>query len=224
MKLEDRIAVANSRNRKSRDRKKAKAVDKVQAQQVIYGLWLEWQRDQDWQAVPLNIPERATIQMKWKAHMRDAKNDPNFYRLFEWSVKNWRAIMGDQFRGMANPPNQPVAKFFVKCLPQFIQAYRKKEDVLRHAEMTTREVMIEKIMKRSGKSQEVAEAEVDERLGLTRLKADIQEERRRLQQLQNRNAETEAVSQRLRLLERRRKRTQARAEKDVIENEYDKWV
>lgn len=153
--------------------------------------------------------ERQILLSAYKRH-NSAGNDPAFIPMMEWCVGQWAMIMGTKFRGMVEPPRDPSIRFFVKLLPRFIEAYRDRDLLERFSRMTTREQMIHQLVAK-GRDQQAAEREVDERLGLLKLKQEIEAERKQLQILQRQSAQYAEQEKRVQLMERHARRTERRA-------------
>lgn len=131
--------------------------------------------------------------------------------LLDWSLQNWPSIMQGYFRWMADAPTMPEIRFFVRFIDKMILAYSRKDDLSKLAAMTTREQMVYHLVKKKGVAPEVAEREVDERLGLQKIKDEIQAERQKLQRLHQNSAAYAEAQQRLSFMEKTKQQEESRA-------------
>jgi hypothetical protein len=145
-----------------------------------------------------------------------------FVPLLQWSVAQWRSIVSAYFRWMPDAPVLPEPRFFVRFIDRFLNAHSRLEELERLQNMTTREQMVYHLTARKGMSQEAAEREVDEKLGLLRIKQDIEAERKKLQQLQSSSVEAVESKQRLALMQREAKQVEARAV-TLTKGTFDTW-
>ena len=169
------------------------------------------------------IPVKASYALKAAmARHSNTQSSVKFLDLMDWSIEHWLLIMDTEFFGMDNKPMYPAVMLFVKCIGKFQNAWSEKEKLIAVSKMTTREQMVYHLM-RKGRSQETAEREVDERLGLTKLRNDIASERAKLQRLQTNSVEHELLLSRIRMMDRTVERKQIRAVKGVG-GTFEQWT
>lgn len=119
-----------------------------------------------------------------------------------WVVMRWAALRESQFAWMkTNSPAIPSIRFLVKLSDRFEQAYEHQATTDRLATLPTREREIEARV-RKGMARDLAEQEVDQRLGLSedrqaieRAAAEIKRQRLSLQTQGRDQAEAEARNQ-----------------------------
>ena len=86
----------------------------------------------------------------------------------EWVVTRWQAIRAQHFAWMKeSPPTVPSIRFMVKLSDRFEQAFSARASIERVAAMTPRERDVERLMGK-GVDREVAERDVDAKLGLVK--------------------------------------------------------
>lgn len=224
MTLLQKMAVSTQRTEEIRQRKRQTAggcgaCDPA----VLLSLWQQAVRRTFGAETPVESRkvDALILHAERKRQLSQGKAE-QFIALMEWSIENWRPIMDQHFSGMTNKCPYPVIRFLVRCLGTFQLAYSEKGRLEKRMNMTTRELMVDTLV-RKGRSQEAAEREVDERLGLLELRDAIAAERKKLQQLQNRQQETKQLEERIAMMDRTISRKQTRAVAGVG-GTYEQWT
>lgn len=168
------------------DSGRAKAAKLAASQkQSPSSLELGWRRA--WASAFPGIPPIAWKQREGFAVLswcrRYSKNNPSltatFPVLLAWVVQRWPLIMREQFRTMRGAPEFPTPGFAVKFSDRFEATFLKRAEIEKRASMTSRDEAVAKA-RGAGMSEEAAEREADERLGLAEQKEALSRERRRL--------------------------------------------
>ena len=220
MSLDERVALATERCDTIRQRKKQKAVASgLCSARELRKLWLSAGGAT---VLPVTTQDSIILHQEMKRHAA-RKEKVGFVELMEWSITNWPLMMDAHFHTMQNRPELPVIRFFVKCIGKFLFAYDERGRLERIANMTTRERMVDTLVRRKGMTNAAAEREVDERLGLTKLKAEIETERRKLQQLQDRHIQTVETEERIAMMNRTVQRKETKAVQGVG-GTYEQWT
>jgi len=184
----------------------------------LVGVWVRTCREYFPNSIPVMTKVDGIIlkQTAERLHAMEPKLD--FQDLMVWSISRWAAIMSEHFRKMTNHPTEPAVRFWVKCVGTFLAIKEKEGFDGTLGNMTAKEQMIAKLM-RSGKSLETATREVEERMGLTKLRDEIKSERQKLQQLQLNQARAKEIQERLDLMERK----PTKPKSATTEGTYEQW-
>lgn len=144
--------------------------------------------------------------------------------LLKWSLENWSSIIQAEFRFAKRPPTEPSVRWFVKCIAAYRKCYERKEKTMYLASLTTRERMIAKL-EDEGRYHDDAVREVDEILGLHKIKEEIRQKEESLKRFQIKQMEDAEAQRRLGLMKRTAKRKEAKAvEQHKRKGTFERWV
>lgn len=115
-----------------------------------------------------------------KRWIKAGRTTEEWLSYLEWVIVRWTGIRSDQFDWMkASSPGVPSIRFFVRFSDRFEQAYAGRSRIEYVAGLSTRDREIERLVHK-GMDREVAEKDVDGRLGLTREREAIEKATREL--------------------------------------------
>ena len=217
----DAINKAKENREKAIEKRRSKNKGKAWGAKDLLAEWTHSVNEAHYD-VHTTVEESFILKKAMKKHM-EMGNKPDFIELMTFSIQHWTVIMNMKFWNATSKPEQPAIRWFVKCLPSFIEVYQQNEKVKNYKMMTTKEQMIQALID-NGKDKDTAEKEVDERLGLKKLRDEIKEEREKLQLLQNENDRAKEVEERRALLNSAVKRKEARNTCYInSEGTFDLW-
>lgn len=219
--LEERLACASSRNATSR-RKRLLRWNTASAEIAWFDALSRFYPDADAITVKkFNVFSLRDYGKKWMAAGQN-RNVLAWLDYLEWCMSHWSIIREETFGWMKDAPAVPCIGFLVKLGQNFEQAYEAKESIEAMQRMTARERQIAKRV-RSGMAHDVAEKEVDDRLGLSQERERIEAAARELktQNIARTNGERERRQSAIRNEDWKLRRAAA---KPAERGTFDEWV
>lgn len=96
-----------------------------------------------------------------------AVSDVSFGKYLDWVICYWRVVIQQSFHWMTDPPNFPAIGFLVRFSAKFEDTFARRAELEKLLALPTRERMI-MTLTRKGMPVELAEAEVDQQLAVSR--------------------------------------------------------